>query len=127
MKNKPSSTAINPGQHSCPLFRCSDHFQVIASELGIIDDKRTSLAVFAGQGEEEEEESLKSYNTVRGAPRATQQLPGRGPLSQLVFMDDRSLGPGIISDFLLFPEHLSFPVGPFLVSSAADAQPPRLF
>lgn len=86
-----------------------------------------SLAVFGNQGENEEEESLKSCHAVRGAPGASQELTGRGRLSQLVFMDDLLLSPKIISDFLLFPEHPSFPVNPFLVSSAADAQPSRLF
>lgn len=66
------------------------------------------LAVFAGQGEKEEEESLKSCGVVRWTPGAPQELTGRGPLSPLVSMDDLPLGPKIISDFLLFPEHLSF-------------------
>lgn len=56
-------------------------------------------------GETEEEGNLRSCDAVRGTPRVSQELAGRGPVSHRKSnsVDDLFMGPGIISDFPLFP------------------------
>lgn len=103
MKNKPSPTAINPDQHSEPLswmlwslssyrFKTLDHCWL----------KNPTDCICRSREKEKRKCNLR--RKIWHSGRNTRVLTSRGAVShgKCNFADDLSVGPGIISDFLLF-------------------------
>ena len=127
-ENKPSPTAINPDQLSGLL---SWMLGLLSSHsFKTLDQKDCADCIWWSGGKERRKGSWETMMQWE-EHLVCQQWTGRGPESHSKSnsMEDLVMGPGIISDFLLFPwaalflSRLFF----FLVPSTADVEPSRQF